>query len=86
MAGSLAGRGLQTAGPTAVTTPQLTLRSMGGAANWPRSKAQVLHALGGCARQILAGELTWPRECEDGGLRHVCIEDARLAAKVRAEN
>ena len=86
MAGAIAGRGLSSAVPSAVVTPQITLTSMGGAANWPHAKAQVLYALGGCARQILAGELQWPRKCEDGGLRHVCVEDARLAAKIRAEN
>ena len=86
MAGAIAGRGLSSAVPSAVVTPQITLLSMGGAANWPHGKAQVLYELGGCARQILAGEFQWPRECEDGGLRHICVGDARLAAKIRAEN
>ena len=78
--------GTPKAAPAAVTTPQMTLIGIGGEDHWHLHRPQLLQALGGCARQIFAGELIYPRPASSEGDLATAAKDAELAARIRCNN
>ena len=77
--------GTPKAAPAAVTTPQMTLIGIGGEDHWHLHRPQLLQALGGCARQIFAGELIYPRPASSEGDLATAAKDAELAARIRCK-